>query len=83
MDSSDHTATSFQTNETHPPEAFPPAYERDRKELVDFRERVMANTIQVDTVYMRRIQKGDFTKLELPTMMKAVRSHFPRREWND
>ena len=40
------------------------AHALDPKELVDFRELVMANTIQVDTMYMLLTQKGYFTEAE-------------------
>ena len=43
---------------------FTMAHELDPKELVDFREMVMANTIQVDTMYLLLIQKGYFTEVE-------------------
>ncbi len=40
------------------------AYELDPKELVDCREMVMANTIQIDTMYHLLIAKGYFTEAE-------------------
>ena len=40
------------------------AHALDPKELVDFRELVMANTFQVDTMYQLLIQKGFFTEAE-------------------
>ena len=38
------------------------AHELDPKEFVDFREMVMANTIQVDTMHQLLIQKGYLPK---------------------
>jgi hypothetical protein len=42
----------------------------DPKELVEFREMVMVNTIQVDTMYQLLIQKGYFTEAEFLAKMK-------------
>ena len=36
----------------------------DPKEIVEFREMVMVNTIQVDTMYQLLIQNGYFTEAE-------------------
>ena len=46
------------------------------KELVDFRELLMANTIQVDTIYQLLIQKGYFTEAEFLEKMKAVQRDY-------
>ena len=54
------------------------AYELDPKELVDFRELVMANTIQVDTMYQLLIQKGYFTEAEFLAKMKLVQADYQR-----
>ncbi len=54
------------------------AYELDPKELVDFREMVMANTIQVDTMYQLLMQKGYFTETEFLAKMKEVRVGYQR-----
>ncbi len=56
------------------------AYELDPKELVDFREMVMAmvNTIQVDTMYQLLIQKGYFTEAEFLGKMKEVQIDYQR-----
>ena len=52
------------------------AHELDPKELVDFREMVMAKTIQVDTMYKLLIQKGYFTEAEFQKKMKAVQGDY-------
>ena len=48
------------------------AHELDPKELVDFREMMMANTIQIDAVYQLLIQKGYITEAEFLAKMKEV-----------
>ena len=52
------------------------AYELDPKELVDFREMLMTNTIQVDTMYQLLIQKGYFTEAEFLDKMKEVQADY-------
>lgn len=52
------------------------AYELDPKEIVDFRELVMANTIQVDTMYELLIQKGYFYEAEFLEKMTAVQADY-------
>jgi len=52
------------------------AYEIDPKEIVDFRELVMTNTIQVDTMYRLLIEKGYFTEAEFLDKMKEVQTLF-------
>jgi len=52
----------------------------DPKEIVDFRELVMANTIQVATMYQLLIQKGYFTEAEFLTKMKEVQMDYQRKE---
>jgi hypothetical protein len=54
------------------------AYELDPKELVDFREMVMVNTIQVDTMYQLLIQKGYFTEAEFLAKMKDVQAEYQK-----
>ena len=54
------------------------AYELDPKELVDFREMVMVNTIQVDTMYQLMIQKGYFTEAEFLAKMKEVQADYQK-----
>ena len=48
------------------------AFKLDTKELVDFREMVVLNTIQVNTMYQLLIQKGFFTEAEFLAKMKEV-----------
>ena len=55
------------------------ANELDSKELVDFREMVLVNTIQVDTMYQLLIQKGYFTEAEFLVKMKEVKSDYQRK----
>ena len=50
------------------------AYELDPKEIVDFRELVMTNTIQVDTMYRLLIDKGYFTEAEFLAKLKEVQT---------
>jgi hypothetical protein len=50
------------------------AHELDPNEIVDFRELVMTNTIQVDTMYQLLIQKGYFTEAEFLTKLKEVQT---------
>ena len=52
------------------------AHELDPKELVDFREMVMANTIQVDTMYQLLIQRGYFTQAEFLGKLKEVQRDY-------
>jgi hypothetical protein len=60
----------------HPLEAIKMAIEIDPKEIVDFRELVMTNTIQVDTMYRLLIEKGYFTEAEFLDKMKEVQTLF-------
>jgi hypothetical protein len=50
----------------------------DSKELVDFNELLLANTIQIDTMYQLLIQKGYFTEAEFLSKMKAVQIDYQR-----
>ena len=52
------------------------ARELDPKELVDFRELLMANTIQIDTMHILLIQKGFFTEAEFLAKMKEVQADY-------
>lgn len=52
------------------------AYQLDPKELVDFRELLMVNTIQVDTMYQLLIQKGYFPEGEFLEKMKVVQRDY-------
>ena len=56
------------------------AQQFDSKELEDFREMVMANTIQVDTMYQLLIQKGYFTEAEFLAKMKEVQAAYVKGE---
>jgi hypothetical protein len=52
------------------------AHELDPNEIVDFRELVMTNTIQVDTMYQLLIHKGYFTEAEFLAKMKEVQRDY-------
>ncbi len=54
------------------------AHKLDSKELVDFNELLMANTIQLDTMYQLLIQKGYFTEAEFLLKMKAVQIDYQK-----
>ena len=51
-------------------------HEIDSKELVEFREMVMVNTIQVDTMYQLLVQKGFFTEAEFLAKIKEVQADY-------
>ena len=48
----------------------------DPNESVDFRELVMTNTIQVDTIYRLLIQKGYFTEAEFLSKLRGVQTSY-------
>jgi hypothetical protein len=50
----------------------------DRKDVVEFKELLMANTIQIDTMYQLLIQKGYFTEAEFLGKMKEVQADYQR-----
>jgi len=50
----------------------------DRKDVVKFKELLMANTIQIDAMYQLLIQKEYFTEAEFLAKMKAVQSEYQR-----
>ena len=50
----------------------------DSKDVVEFKELLMANTIQVDTIYMLLIEKGYFTEAEFLAKMKGVQADYQR-----
>jgi len=52
----------------------------DDKDVVEFKELLMANTIQIDTMYQLLIQKGYFTEAEFLEKMKEVQGDYQRRE---
>ena len=54
----------------------------DPAEMVSFKELLMANSIQVDTLTQLLIEKGIITDDEFYTMLKQVQMHYQRRENN-
>jgi len=48
----------------------------DSKDVVEFKELLLANTIQIDTMYQLLIQKGYFTEAEFLTKMKQVKGDY-------
>jgi len=50
----------------------------DSKDVVEFKELLMANTIQIDTMYMLLVEKGYFTEAEYLTKMKEVQRDYQR-----
>ena len=54
----------------------------DQSELVSFRELLITNSIQVDTLTQLLIEKGIITDDEFYTMLKQVQMHYQRRENN-
>lgn len=52
----------------------------DPNELVDFEELLMANTIQVDTMYQLLLEKGFFTKDEFLVKMKKVQADYHSKQ---
>ncbi len=50
----------------------------DSKELVSFKELLMANSIQVDAVAQLLIEKGIITKAEFFTKLKQVQSEYQK-----
>ena len=50
----------------------------DSKDVVEFKELLMANTIQVDTMYQLLIQKEYFTEVEFLKKMKQVKADFQK-----
>ena len=46
----------------------------DSKDVVEFKELLLANTIQIDTMYQLLIQKGYFTEAEFLKKMRQVRA---------
>jgi hypothetical protein len=51
----------------------------DPSELVSFRELVISNTIQLDTMYQLLMDKGIFTEAEFLTKMKQVQMEYQRK----
>ena len=54
----------------------------DPSELVNFKELLMANSMQVDAIAQLLIEKGVFTKEEFFDMLKRVQMDYQRRENN-
>ena len=54
----------------------------DPSELVSFRELLITNSMQVDTLTQLLIEKGIITDDEFYTMLKQVQTHYQRRENN-
>lgn len=50
----------------------------DSKDVVEFKELLMANTIQVDTMCQLLIQKGYFTEEEFLAKMKEVQEDYQK-----
>ena len=50
----------------------------DSKDVVEFKEILLANTIQIDTMYQLLIQKGYFTEAEFLEKMKQVQADYGR-----
>jgi hypothetical protein len=48
----------------------------DSKDVVEFKELLMMNTIQIDTMYQLLIAKGDFTEAEFLAKMKEVQMDY-------
>ena len=48
----------------------------DSKDVVEFKELLLANTIQIDTMYQLLIQKGYFTEAEFLDKMKQVQGDY-------
>ena len=65
-----HRGSTGNENETR--EETLVAYELDPSEIVEFKELLMANTIQIDTMFQLLIQKGFFTEAEFLEKMKEV-----------
>ena len=56
------------------------AEQLDPNELVDFRELLVANSIQVDAMAMLLIEKGLFTKDEYFTKLKEVQMEYKSKD---
>ena len=52
----------------------------DSKDVVEFKELLMANTIQIDAMYQLLIQKGYFTEAEFLVKLKEVQRDYQRGE---
>jgi hypothetical protein len=56
------------------------AQKLDDGELVNFKELLMANSIQVDTAVQLLIEKGFFTQDEFFTKLKQVQAQYQKHE---
>ena len=51
----------------------------DLKELASFKELLIANTIQIDTICRLLIEKGIFTDEELYSKLKEIQAEYNRK----
>ena len=58
------------------------AQKLDPNELVNFKELLLANSIQVDTAVQLLIEKGFFTEDEFFTKLKQVQAKYQKNERN-
>jgi len=56
------------------------AEQLDQKELVDYRELLIANSIQVDALAQLLIEKGFITEQEFFAKLKQVQSEYERKK---
>jgi len=56
------------------------AQKLDDNELVDFKELLMANSIQVDTAIQLLIEKGFFREQEFFSKLKHVQAQYQKNE---
>ena len=52
----------------------------DQNELVSFKELLISNSIQIDTVTQLLIEKGYFTKEEFFAMLKRVQMEYKKKD---
>ena len=50
----------------------------DSTNVVEFKELLMANTVQIDTMYQLLIQKGYFTEAEFLTKLREVQADYQK-----
>ena len=51
----------------------------DSKDVVEFKELLVVNTVQIDAMYHLLVQKGHFTEAEYLEKMKEIRADYQRR----
>jgi hypothetical protein len=56
------------------------AEQLDSKELVSFKELLMANAIQIDAAVQLLIEKGFFTEAEYFLKLKKVQAQYEKRQ---